>query len=233
MDGGRRSLKEKARRRKKSDFGGGEMKIRWLGHASFLIETSGVRLITDPFDNIGIDFPSVEADVVTTSHEHFDHNATSKVKGEFEVIRGTEKKSVKGIVISGIPTYHDEQRGAQRGDNTIFIIEAEGLRVAHMGDIGHLLDDETSSQLKGVDILMVPVGGTYTVDAAGAANIVETVSPRIVIPMHFKIGGLTLPISDERPFVERFDRVERVKELEVTKDTLPETTTVFVLEPQI
>ena len=214
-------------------MGAGEMKIRWLGHASFLIETLEVRLVTDPFDNIGIEFPSVEADVVTTSHEHFDHNATSKVKGEFEVVRGVGKKTLKGITISGILTYHDEQRGAQRGDNTIFIIEAEGLRIAHMGDIGHLLDDETSSQLKGVDILMVPVGGIYTVDAAGAANIVESVSPRIVVPMHFKIEGLTLPISDERPFVERFDKVERVRELEVTKETLPETTRVVVFEPQI
>ena len=207
------------------------MKIRWLGHASFLIEGQGVRIVTDPYDQIGIEFPQVEADVVTSSHDHFDHNAVDKVGGSPAVVRGAGTHRAAGVEFVGIETYHDETGGSQRGKNTVFCFELEGIRVCHLGDLGHRLDDATVSEIGRVDILMVPVGGTYTIDAGGAADVVEALKPRLVIPMHFRIPGLALPISDEGDFTRRFARVERVEELELTAQTLPVEMTVYVLTP--
>jgi len=207
------------------------MKIRWLGHASFLIEGQGVRIVTDPYDQIGIEFPQVEADVVTSSHDHFDHNAVDKVGGSPAVVRGAGTHRAAGVEFVGIETYHDETGGSQRGKNTVFCFELEGIRVCHLGDLGHRLDEATVSEIGRVDILMVPVGGTYTIDAGGAADVVEALKPRVVIPMHFRIPGLALPISDEGDFTQRFARVERVDELELTPQSLPEEMTVYVLTP--
>jgi len=207
------------------------MKIRWLGHASFLIEGQGVRIVTDPYDQIGIEFPKVEADVVTSSHDHFDHNATDKVAGNPSVVRGVGTHEAAGVKFEGIGTYHDETRGSQRGKNTVFCFELEGIRVCHAGDLGHTLDEETVSKIGRVDVLMVPVGGTYTVTAEGAEQVVEALNPKVVIPMHFRIEGLALPISDESAFVAKFARVERVDELELAPHTLPQELTVYVLKP--
>ncbi|MCX7704492.1 MAG: MBL fold metallo-hydrolase, partial [Planctomycetota bacterium] len=155
---------------------------------------------------------------------------TSEVGGNFELVRGVGSTTVRGIKFTGISTYHDEQRGAKRGGNTVFVIESEGLRVAHLGDIGHTVDKTLLSQVGRVDVLMVPVGGVYTVDSQGAFSIVESLSPKVVIPMHFKIRGLSLQIADEKGFLSRFKSVERKKELEITKESLPAQTKVVVLE---
>jgi L-ascorbate metabolism protein UlaG (beta-lactamase superfamily) len=207
------------------------MKIKWLGHASFLIETSGVRIVTDPYSEIGLKFPKVEADIVTVSHDHFDHNAVNNVGGKFEVVRGVKETTLKGVKFTGVASYHDEVKGTKRGNNTIFVIEAEGLKVVHLGDIGHTIDKNLATKIGGVDVLMVPVGGVYTVDSQGAANIVETLSPKIVVPMHYKISGLSLSIADEKPFITKFKNVERKKELEVVKANLPSQLTVVLIEP--
>lgn len=208
------------------------MKIQWLGHACFLITTSGgKKIMTDPFDSsVGLAEPAVPADIVTVSHQHFDHNAVGVVPGNPVVVQEAGERKIDTITFTGIPSYHDQAGGRQRGNNTIFLIEADGLKICHLGDLGHVLEEEQKSRLSGVDVLMVPVGGTYTIDAAEAARVVEQISPRYVIPMHFKTEALQLPIAPVEPFLKHFPAHTRSKELVVTADSLPAEQQVVVLE---
>jgi L-ascorbate metabolism protein UlaG (beta-lactamase superfamily) len=205
------------------------MRITWLGHASFLIESGGKKLVTDPFDKIGLPFPSVEADVVTSSHSHFDHNAVNLVSGSPQALSGPGEFGEGPFRITGIPTFHDESGGSERGDNTVYVIEAEGLRVCHLGDLGHSLSAEQESALGRVDILMIPVGGTYTIDAPAAAQVAGSLRPSVVLPMHYKIPGLSLPIAEVTEFTGLFESVRKAESLEITTDSLPAETEVVVL----
>ncbi len=208
------------------------MRITWLGHSSFLVDSGGKKLVTDPFDGIGIEFPPVSADVVTTSHDHFDHCATGVVGGSPKVVSGTGEFSEGPFAIAGFPTYHDESGGSQRGGNTVYVIEAEGLRVCHLGDLGHQLSPETVAKLGRVDVLMAPVGGVYTIDAAGASQVVEVLKPRVVLPMHYKIPGLSLGVAEVSEFSSRFANVREADALEVAAGELPEETEVVILKRQ-
>ncbi len=170
------------------------MKITYLGHAAFLLETGGTRILIDPYDEkVGYPVPRLEASVVLVSHEHGDHNNLAMAAGHPRVIRGltggkwhSVKETVDGAVVSSVPTYHDPAQGKERGLNTVFIVEAEGLRVVHLGDLGHPLDDATAEAIGRPDVLMVPVGGHYTIDAAQAHGVVARLRPGVVIPMHYK-----------------------------------------------
>ncbi len=206
------------------------MRITWLGHASFLIESGAAKLITDPFDKIGLEFPPVDADMVTVSHSHFDHNAVDKVGGSPKVVSGTGEFTQELFAITGLATYHDETQGSQRGENTVYVIEAEGLRVCHLGDLGHQLSGEQASPLGRVDVLMVPVGGTYTIDAAGAAQVAEVLKPKVILPMHYKVAGLSLEIADVGGFSSRFRNVREADSLDIAGGQLPEETEVVVLK---
>jgi L-ascorbate metabolism protein UlaG (beta-lactamase superfamily) len=206
------------------------MRITWLGHSSFLIESGEKKLVTDPFDKIGLEFPSVKADVVATSHSHFDHCATDKVAGSPRVVSGTGEFKEEPFDMAGFPTYHDESKGSERGENTVYVIEAEGLRVCHLGDLGHSLSQDEVVRLGRVDVLMIPVGGVYTLDDAGAANVAETISPKVILPMHYKVPGLSLPIADVAGFTNRFQNVREADFLDVTPESLPGETEVVVLK---
>ena len=206
------------------------MRITWLGHASFLLESGSSKLVTDPFDNIGLEFPAVEADAVTTSHAHFDHNAAGKVDGNPEVISGVGDFSHEPFAIRGVATYHDESQGAQRGENTVYMIECEGLRVCHLGDLGHELSASQAESLGHVDVLMIPVGGTYTIDAGQAVKVVEALGPAVVLPMHYKVEGLSLPIAPVGDFAGRFSNVRESEYLDITSDLLPAETEVVILK---
>ena len=208
------------------------MRITWLGHASFLIESGGGKLVTDPFDGIGLEFPAVSADVVTTSHSHFDHNAAGKVGGGPVVISKAGESAQGPFAITGIATYHDESEGSERGENTVYVIEAEGLRVCHLGDLGHQLSGGQATAIGRVDVLMVPVGGVYTVDAADAAQVADALGPNVILPMHYKIEGLSLPIADVSEFTARFEKVREADFLEIISGELPEETGVVVLKRQ-
>ncbi len=210
------------------------MKIRWIGHAAFYIETAeGLRIRTDPYDgSIGLPASNLPADVVTVSHEHYDHNAVNLVPDSPKVIRGIGEWTVGSAVFRGVASFHDEVGGAQRGPNTIFVIAADGLTVVHLGDLGHSLTDKQRSAIGHVDVLLVPVGGKYTIDAAGAAAVVDAISPRIVVPMHFRIPNLTIEISDAEQFLADRKHVEGLDELDVTPETLPEATRTVVLLPR-
>ncbi|MGE5593600.1 MAG: MBL fold metallo-hydrolase [Betaproteobacteria bacterium] len=212
---------------------GGEMTVRWYGHSCFLITSStGVRILTDPFDaTVGYPVPQVEADVVTSSHDHFDHNNVSAARGNPVVLKGKGRYEKAGIKIYPVASFHDTEQGAKRGPNTIFVMEIDGIRLAHMGDIGHELSRQQLDELGKVDVLLVPVGGTYTVDAAGAARIVEAISPKVVIPMHYRTAAVGMPIAGVDGFLAGFQNVVRLDSNQITlrAGSLPQSTTVYVL----
>ena len=213
------------------------MKIKFLGHASFLISSDkGIKIITDPYKpgSFGGDIKygpiNEETDIVTISHEHDDHNET-KIKGNPSFVRGAGKKEVKGITITGVDVYHDESKGEERGSNTIFNILIDDMNVVHLGDLGHKLSSAEASKIGKVDILLVPVGGYFTIDAQTADGVINTLKPKIVIPMHFKTDKCGLQIAP----VENFTKNKNVKKLdgefEIEKENLPDKTTIYVLTP--
>src|SRR5271157_5621577 len=165
------------------------MKIKWLGVASFLITTeSGVRIIVDPYKTGG-PIKSEEytgpADIVTVSHEHGDHNNTAVIKGNPVIVKGAKTVEVKGIKFNGVAAFHDEVQGKKRGPNICFYFDVDGLRVLHLGDLGHMLSDEQLAQVGKVDILLTPVGGLWAIDAATAWEIANKLPAKLVIPMHY------------------------------------------------
>ena len=165
------------------------MLITYHGHSEFMLETEeGLRILLDPYDpSVPFPFHEVEADIVTCSHEHADHNYIEKVRGKPIIIKDLGlQKTAPNITITGYPSFHDEVQGAKRGTNIIYVIQAEKLRIAHLGDLGAMPDENTLSALQGVDVLLVPVGGTYTINAMQAAELAKRLNARITIPMHYK-----------------------------------------------
>ncbi len=202
------------------------MKIKYLGHASFLLRFKTAKLITDPFDPkmVGLPFPRQEADIVTISHQHEDHNRADLVKGEPLVIDLPGEYEKKGVRIKGFLTYHDKKKGAERGENIIFKIESEGISILHCGDLGHVLSDEQVEALGKVDILLVPVGGFYTIEPEEAVELVNKIEPAIVIPMHYNHEKLNQKVFSALKPVEKFLELmgggERVKDLSLLKSDL-------------
>lgn len=182
------------------------MKIKWLGHSCFLITgENGVRILTDPFDEtVGYQLPAVEADIVTSSHDHFDHNHIGVVKGDFVHLNEPGPYRERDIEIRGIGSYHDGQGGQKRGDNIIFTFRLEGISVCHLGDLGHLLEDEQIRAIGPVDILLVPVGGTYTIDYRQAVDLIGQLEPKLVIPMHYKTPALGFDIDGVDKFLKEY-----------------------------
>lgn len=209
------------------------MEISYLGHSSFRIRTKTGVVVTDPFSSemVGLKFPRVEADIVTVSHQHKDHNQASAVDGEPMVISLPGEYEIKGISFFGYASFHDESQGAERGENTIFVIEAEGLRVCHLGDLGATPAAKVMEEIIGVDVLMVPVGGKYTIDAKEAIELVNQIEPSYVLPMHYKTVAMT-DLADLESFLSEMgaEKAEKLDKLTVTKDKLPEETKVVVLE---
>jgi L-ascorbate metabolism protein UlaG (beta-lactamase superfamily) len=210
------------------------MKIKWLGHSAFLITSdSGTRIITDPYETTeGLRYGRIEesADIVTTSHDHTDHNNVAAVKGNPQVVRGTTE--AKGIKIRGIATAHDDTGGSQRGKNTVFCFEVDGLNVCHAGDLGHPLTGEQAAAMGKVDILLIPVGGFYTIDARTADRVGDQLKPKVIIPMHYKTDKLDFPIAGVAEFLKGKDNVTRVdgSEIELKAGELPASAQIMVLE---
>lgn len=208
------------------------VKIRWWGHACFTLETAGgFVLATDPpSKDVGFELPKIPVDAVTVSHDHYDHNAVNLLSGRPRVIKGPGRFEVGPAVITGWESFHDEKEGRLRGKNTVYVIELEGLKIGHLGDLGHRLDPEFVDRMGSLDVLFVPVGGVYTVDAKAAYQIVEDIWPRVVVPMHFKTPNCTVGIGPVDPFLSYFSEVERKEALEVEKGSLPGSRTVVVLD---
>jgi L-ascorbate metabolism protein UlaG (beta-lactamase superfamily) len=210
------------------------MKITWIGHACFLIEAEDQRLVTDPFEaKVPYPFPSVAADIVTVSHEHHDHNAVDRISGKPTVVRGPGRHRAGTLDIDGIASSHDASGGSKRGPNTLFAFTLEGLRLAHLGDLGAPLDEPQRTALRGVEVLFVPVGGTYTVDAHQAAAIVRSLPDlRIVFPMHYRTEPIAdWPLTPVDDFLRTMDNARHIESSGVvlTRATLPETLEVWVL----
>lgn len=163
------------------------MDITWLGHACFRIKGKDVSVITDPFDaTLKYPWPNPSANIVTVSHLHPGHNNPAGVGGSPRVVNRPGEYDIKSVFIVGLPTFHDAAQGANRGRNTVYLMEMEDLRLCHLGDLGHAPPSKQIEELSGVDILFVPVGGVSTIDAKGAAEIVRLLNPKIVIPMHYQ-----------------------------------------------
>ena len=211
------------------------MRIKYLGHACFMITSdAGTRIITDPYaPNERLTYGEIKesADIVTVSHEHFDHNNVAAVKGNPEVVKGTAK--VRGIEFKGIPTYHDDADGSKRGNNTILCFEVDGVRVCHLGDLGHPLSDKQVAELDKVDILLVPVGGNYTIDARVANEVCNKIAPKVIIPMHYQNERCpSFPVSGVDEFLQGKAGVSRLdaSEVEFKPGELPVTTQIIVLK---
>ena len=212
------------------------MDITYLGHSAFRIKTRNATIVTDPYDSkIGRKFPPVEADIVTISHNHHDHDKHEQVKNVKKVVSGPGEYEIMGVSIIGIPTYHDNVKGANRGKNTVYVFEVEDIRLVHLGDLGHQLKDKVIEDIGDVNILMIPVGGTYTIGPKGAVNIVKNFEPQYVIPMHYYDPGLTKQTFGKLEKVDAFLKevglsTEKTNKLTVKALDMGEDQKVVVLE---
>lgn len=205
------------------------MIITWLGHSCFKLQdkvgTDGVTVITDPYDKeTGLKMPSIEADIVTVSHDHHDHNNVEALRGKPFVINCAGEYDFKGVLVEGIDSYHDEEEGKLRGGNIIYRIEVEDISIVHLGDLGHTLTNEQLEKLVGTDVLLIPVGGKFTLDAKKAVEVISQIEPRIVIPMHYQTEGLAIEGLDS---IEKFIKELGIEpsheeKLKITKKDLPQ-----------
>ncbi|MBQ9833170.1 MAG: MBL fold metallo-hydrolase [Clostridia bacterium] len=181
------------------------MKIKWLGHSSFLITTNNdTKILTDPVDKeSGYDIGITNADIVTLSHDHHDHSNTSILKNTACIITTAGEHSYHDIKLTGIPTWHDEICGQKRGNNIMFLIEADDIRILHAGDLGQLPDPLTLNAIGKTDILLVPIGGVYTIDYEKALALMNILNPKLTIPMHFRTPSVTFKLGDLSPFLNR------------------------------
>lgn len=213
------------------------MILRWYGHDWFTLTLENGKVIaTDPHAGLSYPEPSLRADVCTVSHHHYDHDAVSKLRGSPMVIdRPGRYHPLDGVEIVGVETAHDDAGGQKRGQNVVFSIRAEGLNVVHLGDLGHLLDQKQRSALGSVDVLLVPVGGTYTIDAKQAVEQVGRLRPKVAVPMHYQTAGSKgIDIADETEFLRLMDaNPERVRLLRLTSGDIGQRPNVMVFETPV
>lgn len=201
------------------------MELEYLGHACFLITSAnGTRIITDPYQRVGYELPeNLTADIVTVSHGHFDHNYISGVSGQPIIIDKSGDFQVYGITFHGEDTYHDDHNGALRGKNIVYSFTVDGVRCCHLGDLGEPWREDILNIAKGVDLLMIPVGGTYTIDALQANIYIKKLKPRMAVLMHFKGIGGTIDIASKEAVLSKIDGV---KELGNRLSILPKNTDI-------
>jgi len=214
------------------------MKIKWNGHASFTITShNGTVIVTDPYnsdkydDELTYDIVRDRADGALVSHEHSDHNYVEGLSGSPKVLKNSGE--IKGIAVTGVRTFHDESGGSKRGTNMVFRFTVDGINLCFMGDLGHLLSQDQIKTIGPVDILLIPVGGAYTLDAGRAADLIKTMNPRVAIPMHYKTKKCNLHIAGIDAFLSMMANVKKPgkSEIEVSPDKFPaEGTEVWVLD---
>jgi L-ascorbate metabolism protein UlaG (beta-lactamase superfamily) len=214
------------------------MEITFVGHSCFKIKGKTQTLVIDPYDpKIGFKLPKLEADIVLSTHDHFDHANTTAVTGFKMAITGPGEYEIGGVLISGLPTFHDDKNGDKQGGNTIYLIDMDGVSLLHLGDLGHELPDSALENIGKVDVLMIPVGGNYTIDAETAAKVISSIEPGFVIPMHYKTSDLSG--IDGLESVDKFldemgveNNVKKLDRLKISsKGDIPEETEIVVLDP--
>ncbi len=209
------------------------MEIDWFGHACFRLRGREGTVITDPYSKeLGLSFARPRGDIVTISHAHPGHSFAQGVKGEPKVIEGPGEYEIKNIFITGVPTAHDKKGGKERGTNTVYVFDLDGLTICHLGDLGHVPTQPQAEALGNVNVLLVPVGGVSTISAGEAAEIVSMLEPQIVIPMHFFHPDLKFKLDTAAKFFKEMGikASDPVASLKVTKDSLPKETEVVLLE---
>ncbi len=211
------------------------MDVTWLGHGCFRLRGRSAAVVMDPFPpSIGLKLSRLDADLVTVSHEHENHNYTQIVRDAYE-IRGPGEYEVAGVSVIGVPTFHDAEKGARHGRNTVYLVEIDDVRVCHLGDLGHKLDDAEAEAISSPDVLLVPVGGHTAINAAQAAEVVRQLEPRFVVPMHYAIPGLKLQLDTLDRFLKEMAVAasEPQPKLSVQKSSGEYDTKVVVLEPKV
>jgi len=206
--------------------------ITWLGHSCFRIKGSQAIVITDPFPpDLGYSLGKQTANIVTVSHQHPSHSYVRGIGGEPRLIKGPGEYEISNVLIIGIATFHDSVKGQSRGKNTAYLMEIDGVAVCHLGDIGHVLNDEQVEEMGNVDVLLLPVGGVSTINAAMAAEVIRKLEPKAVIPMHYKTPALDRELDPVENFLKELGmgNVEPRPKLSISKSNLPISTQVFVL----
>lgn len=208
------------------------MRIEWIGHACFrMTAKDGTVVITDPYDEtVGAEMAPLAADMITMSHEHHDHNCEDMIAGSPLILRGTEEGVIGGVKARAYSSYHDDAKGAKRGKNTIRVFEADGLKIVHMGDQGCMPSGDIIAAISDADVMMIPVGGTYTVDAAGAKAIIGAAKPRCVIPMHVKTKGCGYLIAKVDDFLRLMGAEGAMPMDTIDAETAPAG--VLLMQPQ-
>lgn len=212
------------------------MKIKWFGQACFMITSeNGSKVLIDPFNKmLGYKLPEIQANIVSISHNHSDHNNINAVKGSFVYINGPGRFSKDGIDIKGVETFHDKVSGAKRGNNIIYNFRIDGIDVCHCGDLGHILSSNQVEEIGNVDILLLPVGGLTTINALDANKVMKQLKPTVVIPMHYRTKALGL-LGCMFNKVEKFVSVSGLKvkefgELELNKGNIKNYSGIVVLK---
>jgi L-ascorbate metabolism protein UlaG (beta-lactamase superfamily) len=215
------------------------MQIKYLGHAAFVIASEGgVKIVTDPYTTSpDLTYGEIRttADIVTVSHDHLDHCNVAAVGGDPEVVRRAEASTARGIRVKGIKSYHDDEGGRMRGGNIIFCFEVDGVRLCHLGDLGHRLDDKQLREIGNVDILFIPVGGYYTIDAKTATEVCDQLKPKVIIPMHYRTNKGLSAIGGVDEFLRGKARVKWLdtSQVEFKAGELPEAGQIIVLKPAL
>lgn len=208
------------------------MEISWLGHSCFQIKGSQTAIITDPYPpNLGYSLGKPTARIVTVSHQHPGHSYVEGISGQRMVISGPGEYEIDGVLIIGVATFHDRERGGERGKNTVYVMEVDEVSVCHLGDLGHTFSAEQVEEIGNVDVLLLPVGGVSTIGAVMAAEVVRQLEPKVVIPMHYKTPALNWMLEPVERFLKEIGvtQINPQPKLTVTKSKLPDTSQVVLL----
>ena len=211
------------------------MRLKWYGHSCFKLDFSqGPYVVTDPFDEtVGYPVCRESCDIVTTSHSHGDHNYLETLQGDYTRLNRPGLFSFDDLMVQGVKSYHDDENGAFRGENVIFIFESDDLRIAHLGDLGHEPTLRQYAMLSNIDVLLIPIGGYFTIDTPTALKIIDHINPKLTIPMHFKTDVMNFPISNEKAFVEATGAIYWDKNyVDMTKEGLASLPKSIVLRYQ-
>lgn len=214
-----------------------QVTVQWLGHSFFKLQSGDLTVAIDPYNSdVGLKPPRFNADILLITHDHHDHNNQATIMGQPFVITGPGEYEIKGCTVYGIPSHHDAKQGGERGINTIYRLELSGIRFVHLGDLGqNELTDQQIEVLDGVDVLLIPVGGKYTINASQAVAIIEQLDPRIIIPMHYKIPGLKIDLETADNFIKTLGLPSQKdsKLRLVKKDLQTEDRRLIILEPSL
>jgi L-ascorbate metabolism protein UlaG (beta-lactamase superfamily) len=214
------------------------MQIKWHGHSCFEYSDGNITVVIDPHDgkSIGIKPPRATADIVLMTHDHYDHNAARVINGDHKNhLAHNGRFECKGMNFHGYATFHDQENGKLRGFNTMYAFQMDGISICHCGDLGDIPSDNVIKAVKGVNILFLPVGGVYTMENDQLKEFIELISPQVVVPMHYRVGGLTIPVASLDSFLSMIpeDNVVYVgNSLDISKDELPETKECWVFDRQ-